>query len=209
MQHEVDKSWQMAGGPGNWLYEFYDALRRGLNQQITNRLARLALHKRGIVIEAGSGTGYATSLFADYPHATLSIAVDYDMAALEEGRRTDPNLCAVVADINALPFKAGAAQLVWNSSTIEHLDDQAHIVSEMARITKAEGVVFVGVPYKFGPLFFQRWIPETELGIWLGTVYKRQDINTWLTHSDCHPIDWWRYFFWFFVGVAGIKHPEK
>lgn len=205
MANQVDKSWQMAGGPGHWLYEFYDGLRRRLNRQITDRLANLGLRERGIVIEAGSGTGFATTLFAEHPQVSLSIAVDYDWAALQEGRKTNPKLCAVVADINQLPFKNEAAQIVWNSSTIEHLSDQAHVTGEMARITKPGGMVFVGVPYRWGPLFFQRWIPKTALGIWLGTVYARSEVENWLSRAGCQPMAWWRYFFWFFIGVAGRK----
>ena len=202
----VDKSWQMAGGPGNWLYEFYDWLRRGLNHRITSRLVRIGLSQAGIVIEAGSGTGFASSLLREYPGVMLSIAVDYDIEALREGRKIDPDLCAVVADINRLPFKKDGVQIIWNSSTIEHLPDQAHVVREMSRVTRPGGAVFVGVPYKWGPLFFQRWIPNTGIGIWLGTVYGQEDVAGWLRSAGCIPLDSWRYFFWFFIGVIGRKN---
>jgi ubiquinone/menaquinone biosynthesis C-methylase UbiE len=201
----LDKSWQLAGGPGSSLYEIYDRMRRWLNGRIVWRLAAWGLRESGIVIEAGSGTGFASSLMAEHPKVTLSIAVDYDIGALREGRKHHPTLCAVVADINHLPFKEGSAQLVWSSSTIEHLPDQQPVVSEMARVTKSGGVVFVGVPYRWGPLFFQQWIPKTAVGIWLGTVYGRADVEGWLKQAGCTPFDAWRYFFWFFVGVVGKK----
>src|SRR5690606_10912522 len=127
----------------------------------------------------------------DYTNVTLSIAVDYDREALAEGRKTDPDLCAVVADINHLPFKKNSVQIIWNSSTIEHLPDQAHVVAEMSRVTRPGGAVFVGVPYKYGPLFFQRWIPNTGLGIWLGTVYDQRDVAGWLRRAGCVPLDSW------------------
>lgn len=195
----VDKSWQMAGGPGNPLYELYDGLRRGLNRQLTNRLATLALHERGIVIEAGSGTGVATLLLSEHPNAQLAVAVDNDIEALYEGRRFAPELCAVVADINHLPFKTGSAQLVWNSSTIEHLPDQAQVTAEMGRVSRA--YLFIGVPYKWGPLFFQRFVAQTGLGIWLGTVFDRRDIEGWLSAAGFRPLREWRYFWWFFIGI--------
>lgn len=202
----VDKSWTLGGGPGHWLYELYDGLRRGLNKRITGRLAHLALDESpGIVIEAGSGTGFATTLFAEEPNATLSIAVDYDLAALREGRKSNQNLAAVVADVHRLPFRAGTAQLVWNSSTIEHLDDQAAVTKEMARVVRKGGAVFVGVPYQWGPLFFQRWIASTGVGVWLGTVYGTREVCGWLREAGCTPYASWRYFFWFFVGVIGRK----
>lgn len=200
----VDKSWQL-GNPGSAPYELYDHLRRRLNGRIVGWLARHSLSEAGIVIEAGSGTGFATGLFAAQPNVVLSIAVDYDYEALSEGRKDRPDLCAVVADVHHLPFKADCAQLVWNSSTIEHLPDQVQVVKEMARVARRGGAVFVGVPYKFGPLFFQRWIPKTVVGIWLGTVFGRDEIESWLRAAGCQPFAWWRYFFWFFVGVIGRK----
>lgn len=201
----VDKSWQMAGGPGNWLYEFYDWLRRGLNRQIVGRLYAKTFTHPGIVIEAGSGPGFATNLFAEENKVTLSVAVDYDYEALHEGRKTRPDLPAVVADIYHLPFRPGSVRLIWNSSTIEHLPDQRKAVQEMARLIPSGGHIFVGVPYQYGPLFFQRWIPNTGVGIWLGTVYKRAEVESWLRAAGCEPVDSWRYFFWFFIGVLGRK----
>lgn len=203
---QVDKSWQLGSGPGFWLYELYDRLRRGLNQQITARLAELGLGEPGIVIEAGSGTGYATTLLAQHPRAILSIAVDYDPAALAEGRKTHPGLCAVVADVHHLPFKNGAAGVVWNSSTIEHLPNQAIVAAEMARVLRPGGLLFIGVPYKAGPLFFQRWIPTTGVGIWLGTVFNQGEVEAWMRGAACQPIAAWTYFFRFFIGVAGKKN---
>lgn len=203
----VDKSWQL-GGTNNPLYWLYDALRRGLNGRITNKLAAWGLTHPGIVVEAGSGTGFATGLLAQHPHAQLSVALDYDLEALREGRKENPALCAVVADAYHLPFKAGSVQLVWNSSTIEHLPDQAQVVQEMARVVKGGGVVYVGVPYQRGPLFFQRWIPNTAVGIWLGTVFGRADVEQWLKAAGCQPIGHWDYFFRFFIGVAGRKEGD-
>jgi ubiquinone/menaquinone biosynthesis C-methylase UbiE len=112
---------------------------------------------------------------------------------------------AVVADVHHLPFRDGAAQSVWNSSTIEHLDDQAAVTKEMARVVKLGGAVFVGVPYKWGPLFFQKWIAETGVGVWLGTVYGAADVRSWLRGANCDPFADWRYFFRFFVGVIARK----
>ncbi len=201
----VDKSWQMAGGPGHWLYEFYDWLRRRLNRQIVARLAQQAMTQPGIVIEAGSGTGFATNLFTEEKNIQLSIAADYDYEALHEGRKINPTLPAVVADIHRLPFKKGSIRLIWNSSTIEHLPDQHKAVLEMVRLIPSGGFIFVGVPYKYGPLFFQRWIPNTGVGVWLGTVYNRAEVETWLREAGCEPMDSWRYFFWFFIGVMAQK----
>lgn len=203
----VDKSWQL-GGTNNPLYWLYDWLRRGLNGRITAKLADWGLQQRGIVIEAGSGTGFASGLLAQHPQAQLSIALDYDLEALREGRKENPALVAVVADVHHLPFGPQTAQLIWNSSTIEHLPDQQRVVQEMARVVKAGGVVYVGVPYQRGPLFFQRWIPNSTVGVWLGTVYGQADVERWLEVADCQPIGQWAYFFRFFIGVAGRKRAN-
>jgi SAM-dependent methyltransferase len=199
-----DKSWQL-GRPRSLSYRLYDGARRRLNGRITRHLTRIALARGGVVIEAGSGTGFATGLLAENPAVSLSIAVDYDLEALQEGRRANPHLCAVVADVHHLPFRDGCAQLVWNSSTIEHLPDPARVAIEMGRVTRAGGVVYIGVPYRRGALFFQRFIAQSAVGVWLGTVYGRGEVEAWLNGAACRPLGAWTYFGTFFLGVWGEK----
>jgi SAM-dependent methyltransferase len=104
-----------------------------------------------------------------------------------------------------MPFAADTFSLVFNSSTIEHLDDPAHAVREMQRICRQEGRVFVGVPYRYGPLAFQPLIYSTVIGRWLGPVFSRRGLTELLTTSGLAPVASVRYFWNFFVGAVAVK----
>lgn len=198
--------WQFGGGPESLIYRFFDVLRRDLNVRLVRFLTLRALHgDGGIVVEAGSGPGSGSSVFRAQTSARLSVAVDYDPAALHEARRRDPGLAAVVADIRRLPFRSGCCDLVWSSSTLEHLPDRDVAMREMARIAKPGGHAFVGVPYKYGPLGFQRWIAATRVGDWIGPVFAPGELIAILRSLGLRPRATYIYFFAFFVGVLADK----
>jgi SAM-dependent methyltransferase len=206
----VDKSWQL-GGAESLPYRVFDVLRRGLNRSLVEFLASHALKKPGArVLEAGSGPGFGSSLLRAQPNARLSVALDYDIEALREARRRDPNLPVVVADMRHLPFKSNSFDLVWNSSTLEHLNEQGEGqidagLREMVRVTTHGAHTFVGVPYLYGPLGFQRWIPKTGVGLWIGTVFSGAELTARLQVAGLSPAARLIYFMRFFVGVIARK----
>jgi SAM-dependent methyltransferase len=204
----VDKSWQL-GGTGNPVYRLYDGLRRRLNRRLVDYVRDHAvLENGGVVLEAGSGTAYASSLMSETPSIT-AIALDYDLEALIEAKRRDPSLPLVVGDLRHLPFKNNAIDVAWNSSTLEHLPDMNEALMELHRITKRGGRVFVGVPYLYGPLGFQRWIANTGAGVWIGTVYSEEDLRGKLTNAGFAPLNKLRYFFRFFIGIVAEKPDHE
>jgi ubiquinone/menaquinone biosynthesis C-methylase UbiE len=199
------KAWQL-GDPGTLPYRFYDALRRRLNSRLVDYLCSKAITKeRCRVLEAGSGPAFASSLLATHCNICLSVAVDFDLEALLEARRRDPDLALVVADLRNLPFRDESLDLVWNSSTIEHLDDPASALVEMQRVTQQGGKVFVGVPNLYGPLGFQHWIRETSVGVWIGETFNLSELSTMAARAGLQPQDSIFYFFRFFVGVLAQK----
>jgi ubiquinone/menaquinone biosynthesis C-methylase UbiE len=199
----VDKSWQLAGGRGP-VYALFDGLRRWLNGRLTRFLAGQALEQGGWALEAGSGPGAASSMLNTSP-GVRAIALDYDPQALAAARVRDPALPLVVADVRALPFRAGAFALVWNSSTLEHLPEMAPALAEMQRVTRPGGAVFVGVPAADGPLGFQRWIARSGVGVWIGTVFSAKALRQRLQAAGLQTEREHRYFFRFFVGILARR----
>jgi ubiquinone/menaquinone biosynthesis C-methylase UbiE len=200
----VDQSWQL-GGINTLSYRLFDAFRRRLNVRLARYLLGDVIQARpAIILEAGSGTAYASSLLRDVPQI-IAIALDYDEEALREARRRDPALPVVVGDLRAMPFRADAFNGVWNSSTIEHLSEPAVALAEMARLCRSEGTVFTGVPALYGPLGFQRWIARTGVGIWIGTVFSAAALAEQMRHVGLQPVAHTNYFFRFFVGVSARK----
>jgi SAM-dependent methyltransferase len=49
------------------------------------------------------------------------------------------------------PSPNDAFDLVFNSSTMEHLDSFDRAFRELVRVAKPGGKIFVSVPYKYGP----------------------------------------------------------
>lgn len=195
----TQKSWQL-GTPGSWLYRMFDAVREQLNRRLVFRLARALNGDANRVLEAGSGTACASEIFSKRPEVHFSLAADLDMQALLIARRRDPGLPLVAADLRALPFMPGAFHLVWNSSTLEHLPRMNPALREMRRCAAENGLVFVGVPFLFGPLGFQRLINGSSIGQWIGSVYSQSELIEQLRQSGLEPQKSFPYFLRFFIG---------
>lgn len=203
------KAWQL-GEPGGGLYEFYDFLRRRLNRKLVDYLLNTAINgKQCSILEAGSGPAFATSILSRDERIGLAVAIDIDIQALGEARRRDKYLNAVVADLGELPFKDNCMSLTWNSSTLEHLQNPEKSLSEMARVTKVGGNVFVGVPNLHGPLGFQKFVPDTSVGVWVGTAFSRGNLNRLMQTTGLEPSEAIFYFFRFFVGVLARKSSSR
>jgi len=202
------ESWSMRGGLQTPWYRLFDRLRRRVNRTLVNFLTR-HLHDSDIqstartrTLEAGSGPGFATSLLTQRPDITLAVCLDIDVNALREARRRDPELPVVVGDINRMPFADGVFDVVFNSSTVEHLDEPLAAVREMHRVCHPAGRVFVGVPYLWGPLGFQPLIAATAVGVWIGRVFARRSLDRLLVAAGLTPICHLRYFGNFFLGAV-------
>ncbi len=201
------KSWQL-GEPRSLLYRLFDTFRRSLDRNLVRYLvSSINKDKDKILMEAGSGPGYASSLLAKVPGVKLSIALDIDPRVLAEARRRDRTIPAVIADLNQLPFKSASFDLVWNSSTLEHLEDPLPALLEISRLIKEGGHIFIGVPNLHGPLGVQRLIPQTSAGVWIGTVFNHEALNKLLQSAGFYEKAFLKYFYSFFIGVFGEKPP--
>jgi ubiquinone/menaquinone biosynthesis C-methylase UbiE len=201
-----DTSWRI-GATTSPLNRLYDSLRRGVNRDLVNYFKQVALNEQRTyrVLEAGSGTAFATSLLAEYPNVRMASAIDHDVNALREGIARDSHLPAVAGDVEYLPFADGSFDLVWSSSTFEHLPHQQETLREMSRVTRHNGCVFVGVPYVHGPLGFQRWTAHSSVGVWIGTVFDLPHLERMLGEAGLKPCGSLTYFFRFFLGVLAVK----
>ena len=217
-------SWQFVGSTKAPAYRFFDWLRCRLNERLVRRLlpamnggsagaspspAGQGTPKSLRVLEAGSGPGFATSLFASQRDVQVAVCVDIDVTALREGRSRDAGLLAVVADMRAMPFCAGSFALVFNSSTLEHLENPASALNEMKRVCTARGRVFVGVPYVYGPLAFEPLVRRTAVGKWLGPVFGRRKLERLLLQAGLRPVQAFRYFWNFFIGVVAVPQNQS
>jgi SAM-dependent methyltransferase len=210
----MDRSWQFIGSTDGPWYRFYDWLRRGVNGRLVSFLHPFVAdsarpRSQVCVLEAGSGTAFASSLLARQNRHHRCVCMDHDVETMTLARRQNPSLYPVVADLRQMPFANDVFHLVFNSSTVEHLDQPIDAVREMHRVVRPNGTVFVGVPYAFGPLCFQPAVRQTGIGVWLGTVFSRRRLDDLLRVSGLKPVKHMRYFFRFFIGAAATKSPTN
>lgn len=132
-----------------------------LQNEICRRmLERLDLvkHAPGAILDAGSGTGNATSaLLTRYPGATV-IALDLAPAMLGRVRTRlkwwqalpglRPPLEAICGDIEHLPLAGAAVGFVWSNLALQWVNDLPRALSEMHRVLAPGGLLMFST---FGP----------------------------------------------------------
>ncbi len=182
-------------------------VRNRLNRRLTAffQTAVLAGRKDIAVLEAACGSGYATELLASDERVRLSVGLDLSLdihrrsgARLRRGRM-------VIGDIYALPFRDGAFDLVWNSSSVEELPDPQAAVGAMARVAGKGGYVFVGVPYLFGPLGIYHLIPIRSFRRWLGKPFSGRGLQKLFLRDKLVIVGGIRYMAGCFVGLLARK----
>jgi SAM-dependent methyltransferase len=96
------------------------------------------------------------------------IGIDLSATLVDEARSRTPveaaNVEFVVGDAHALPFEDGTFDAVRAERTVQHVDDPALVVSEMARVTRAGGRVAVTEP-DWGLLFIAASDQETSVHV--------------------------------------------
>lgn len=93
------------------------------------------------VLDVGTGTGHGQTVMPGFV-----VGVDMSLTALTAARdRSDCPQAA--ADALALPFRDARFTAVTCFEVIEHVPDPDVLVAELARVTDADGRVFVSTPH--------------------------------------------------------------
>lgn len=100
------------------------------------------------VLDAGSGTGYGAALLAAAGRDVVGVDASrtaVDFACAEYGSQATFEL----ADVLALPFEENTFDAVTCFEVIEHVQasDQQRVVSELARVLKPGGLLFISTPH--------------------------------------------------------------
>lgn len=93
------------------------------------------------VLDAGAGEGQYKHLFAAQRYCGVDLGVGdaaWDYSKLD-----------VVADLTALPFRAGVFDAAVHIVTIEHLREPASAVAEMARALAPGGLLLLAAPHEW------------------------------------------------------------
>src|SRR5690606_29498406 len=119
-----------------------------------------------LCLDAGSGTGLSTRALSR--RCDVIVAVDYSLESLKvlkaKGLR---NVIAVQADLKALPFIDAAFDACVCANALQHLTPngaQESAVSELHRVTAAEGRVVVSVHHYSKSKRKAGWVKEGKPG---------------------------------------------
>jgi SAM-dependent methyltransferase len=94
------------------------------------------------VLDVGSGTGAVPHDFSQFGWVCAS---DRSLAAMRFARERGV-VDALVCDAQSLPIGDGTVDLVLAFDIVEHVDDDAAMIAELARVLKPGGAVAIHVP---------------------------------------------------------------
>ena len=106
------------------------------------------------VLDAACGTGYGTALLG--AAASSAVGLDFDEATIAHAASRYQGCDFVAGTVEALPFEAGAFDLVVSFETIEHVNDPERALGELSRVLANEGVLAISTPNK------HRYLVENE-----------------------------------------------
>ena len=135
----------------------YRLLARDAAQQV----ARYAGPLRGrVVVDVGGGSGHFTEEFRR--HGAQAHLFEPDPAELHSRGR--PPAGAVLADGYLLPLADGVADIAFSSNVLEHVADPYTFLSELARVTRPGGLIYVSYTNWLSPWGGHEWAPWHYLG---------------------------------------------
>ncbi|MFE6195208.1 class I SAM-dependent methyltransferase [Streptomyces sp. NPDC057838] len=110
------------------------------------------------VLDVGGGGGYFTAEFRR--RGANAFLFEPDVAELGE----KPPDSAVVADGYLLPLRDGVADVTFSSNVLEHVADPETFLSELARVTRPGGLIYVSFTNWLSPWGGHEWAPWHYLG---------------------------------------------
>ncbi|MFI9374420.1 class I SAM-dependent methyltransferase [Streptomyces parvulus] len=111
-----------------------------------------------IVVDIGGGRGYFTREFRR--RGAHGYLFEPDLAELSPV----PGAGAVVADGYLLPLADGAADVCFSSNVLEHVRDPGTFLSELVRVTRPGGLIYVSFTNWLSPWGGHEWAPWHYLG---------------------------------------------
>ena len=94
------------------------------------------------ILNVGCGPGRSSQYLSKFGKVT---SIEYDKECCEFASEKT-GLEIINGSITKLPFSDKSFDLVWTFDVIEHVEDDQLAVSEMKRVIKEDGVIFINVP---------------------------------------------------------------
>lgn len=111
---------------------------------ILKELKRKFGKKSVVILDAGCGTGWHSKILSKKGHNVFGI--DLSKNQISQAKRNSPSSSFKIGDILSIPFNKNAFDVSYTINTIHHLaslKEQKKALSELARVTKKDGLIIV------------------------------------------------------------------
>jgi SAM-dependent methyltransferase len=112
------------------------------------------------VLDVGGGGGWFTDAF----RASGARCCLFEPDRAELYSRPTPLAGAVLADGLRLPVRDGAADVAFSSNVLEHVPDPMRLISEMIRVTRPDGLIYLAFTNWYSPWGGHEMSPWHYLG---------------------------------------------
>ncbi|MFF0727461.1 class I SAM-dependent methyltransferase [Streptomyces sp. NPDC004134] len=131
-----------------------------LARDAADQVERITPLKGRLVVDVGGGGGWFTEEF----RSRGAEAYLFDCDAGEMAAGSDVTTGAVVADGYLLPLADGVADVAFSSNVLEHVADPETFLSELIRVTKPGGLLYVAFTNWLSPWGGHEQAPWHYLG---------------------------------------------
>jgi SAM-dependent methyltransferase len=184
--------------------------------------------RRGLILELGCGYSVLPALLSD--SCEHYVCLDLSRGACKYQSNL-PNVSAVVADMQHLPFKTGVIPTILAVSSIEHVPDDRLVFNEISRISKKDAEAIIAIPYSNNGVEIQKmerpkfllyvlykfkafwklvlgrhlnyFMEQTSTDSFI-KYYNMQEINKLLEDNDFHLKNYYLYEKWLLQKFFGI-----
>jgi len=150
-----------------------EATRRKKASKIIKILREYKTLEKSRVLEIGTGAGYIA-------HELSKVARKVDSVDIVDDRLIKEGFTQKLVTDEALPYRAASFDIVITNHVLEHVPDQERHLSEIRRVLKPDGVVYLASPNKWWltdphyKLPFISWLPRPVSKLYLLIAKRRK-----------------------------------
>lgn len=203
---------QYEAGPSGWSESLTEMHEQATNAgthpiDVASRQRARALLKRylrtppaeTVVLEAGCSSGYLLEeLVSDWPES-LVVGSDFIVGPLERLAKRMPQVPLLQFDLLKCPLPSSHVDAVTLLNVLEHIEDDAAAVAQVARILKPGGVAVFEVPA--GPRLYDAY--DHHLQHW--RRYQLRDVRRLLRGAGLEVIESSHLGFFVYPAFAAVK----